>query len=328
MNEIDQILSNIDKDDDDNLFPGSRTDSPRNDELSSLIDSIDTSAVDAQAMKTTAEAGPAAPDPDVMSADTDDQISSNQIVSGSETGIMPRTIGSFNIRGSKSWNQHEPYIIQLEAAQLKNDKESLLKSFYFVEEASDQAKIKLKLKQEIVAYLRRPSEHVTERYREFIYKLIITSTQEIIRKFKIDPENEKVFIYHVGPLTIFRYIRELFHQKKYGYCYKYLPGNKAVRFFPEEYIKETILAWFEENINILNLPFDSLQKFDEMKKIVLVKYHSDLRLFNARLDQVNAKAGHDKNISRHKLFYLKGNEWFGQLEIEIFKRFIGNSIFM
>jgi hypothetical protein len=328
MNEIDQILSNIDKDDDDNLFPGNGTDSPRNDELTSLINSIDTSAADAQALKNSADQKVSAPDQDIM-AETD-LVRENppSARAGLDTASIPQTAGSFSIRGSKSWNQHEPYIIQMDAATLTNDIESLEKSFYFVDEPADQAEIKLKIKQEIVAYLRRPSENVTERYREFIYRLIIASTQEIIRTFKIVQENEKLFIYHIGPLTIFRYIRELFHQNKYGYCYKYLPGNKAARFFPEEYIKDTILTWFEENINILNLSFDSLQKFDEMKKIVLIKYHSDLRLFNARLDQINAKAGHDKNISRHKLFYLKGNEWFGQLEIEIYKRFIGNSIFM
>ncbi len=327
MNEIDQILSNIDKEDDDNLFPGNKSDSPKNDEITSLIDSIDTSAADAQALKTPAEQKPAAQDPVSTTVQTDDQVLPNHAV-GPDSGTKPRKIGAFTIRGSKTWNQHEPYIIQMDTAILDNDNESLQKSFYFVDEPSDQADIRMKLKQEIVAYLRRPSEHVTDRYREFIYRLIISATQNILRKFKIDPENETLFIYHIGPLTVFRYIREQFHQKKYGYCYKYLPGNKAARFFPEEYIKETILNWFEENINILDLQFDSLQKFDEIKKIVMLKYHADLRLFNARLDQVNAKAGHDKIISRHKLFYLKGTDWFGQLEIEIYKRFIGNTIFM
>lgn len=317
MNEIDQILSNIDRDDDDNLFPGDKSESSRNDELSNLIDSIDTAAADSQALKTP----PSAADQDVMPAHTEVQAED-------AAGTSPQMIGSFTIRGSKTWNQHEPYIIQMDNAALMNDIESLQKSFYFVEEPLDQDEIKLKIKQEIVAFMRRPSEHATERYREFLYRLIISATQTIIQKFNIPPENEKLFIYHTGPLTIFRYIREMFHIKKYGYCYKYLPGNKAARYFPEEFIKETILQWFEDNINILDLPFDSLQKFDEIKKIVLTKYHADLRLFNARLDQVNAKAGHDKNISRHKLFYLKGAEWFGQMEIEIYKRFIGNSIFM
>jgi hypothetical protein len=323
MNEIDQILSNIDKDDDDNLFPQNQPESPKNDEIANLIDSIDTSAADAEARKQTAE-------PKLNLADTRPEVAAPDSAYATDSAAVSELneMGIFTLKGSKSWNRHEPYLIHIERSILKIDIESLHKSFYFVDEPSDQAAIKLKIKQEIVAYLRKPKEHVSDRYREFIYRIIITATQELIRAFNLDSGNEKLFLYHIGPLTAFRYIREVFNHNKYGYCYKYLPGNKAVRFFPEEFIKEAILKWFEENINTLDLPFDSIQKFDEIKKIVLLKYHADFRLFNARLEQINAQAGHEKNISRHKLFYLKGVEWFGLMNIEIYKRFIGNNIFM
>ena len=49
--------------------------------------------------------------------------------------------------------------------------------------------------------------------------------------------------------------------------------------------------------------------------------------FNSRLNKVNAKVPPDRAISRERLFRLKGAEWFGTLNIEIFKRFIGRSIF-
>lgn len=323
MNEIDQILSNIDKDDDDNLFPQNKSESPKNDEISNLIDSIDTTAADAEARKQTADTKLNLADnqPAAAAPDSGYAADSTAVSELNELGI-------FTLKGSKSWNRHEPYLIHIDRPVLKSDIDSLRKSFYFVDEPSDQAAIKLKIKQEIVAYLRKPNEHVSDRYREFIYRIIITATQELIRNFNLDSGNEKLFMYHIGPLTAFRYIRELFNHNKYGYCYKYLPGNKAVRFFPEEFIKEAILKWFEENINTLDLAFDSIQKFDEIKKIVLLKYHADLRLFNARLEQINSQAGHDKNISRHKLFYLKGVEWFGLMNIEVYKRFIGNNIFM
>ena len=152
MNEIDQILSNIDKDDDDNLFPGNKSESPKNDEIASLIDSIDTSAADAQALKTSSDSKPGAADSEIMPSQSDDQAYPDQYAAGPDTGSAPRTIGAFTIRGSKYWNQHEPYIIQIDTAALKNDIESLQKSFYFVDEPSDQAEIKLKIKQEIVAY--------------------------------------------------------------------------------------------------------------------------------------------------------------------------------
>ena len=150
----------------------------------------------------------------------------------------------------------------------------------------------------------------------------------VAKNFKLDAATEKLFIYHAGPLTLYKYIREMFSNKKYGYCYKYLPGNKASRFFPEEFIKEIVMKWFEENINTLDLPFDSIQKYEEIKKIVSSRYYRDLRVFNGRLEQLNEKLGPDRSISRAKLFQLKGGEWFGQLNLEIYRRFLGGAIFM
>jgi hypothetical protein len=323
MNEIDQILSNIDKEGEDNLFPQNQSDSVRNNEIANLIDSIDTTAADADARKQVDETV------DQIS-DTPTATTAAESVDSSEPPLDSEleSMGIFTLKGTKSWNRHEPYLVHIDRSILKNDIENLHKSFYFVDEPLDQETIKQKIKQEIVAYLRRPGEHVSDRYREFIYKIIIIATQDLLKSFNLDSNNENIFIFHIGPLTVFRYIREIFNHDKFGYCYRYLPGNKAARFFPEEFIKESILTWFEENINTLNLPFDSIQKFDDIKKVVLLKYHADLRLFNARLEQINAHAGHDKNISRHKLFYLKGLEWFGLMNIEIYKRFIGNNIFM
>ena len=144
----------------------------------------------------------------------------------------------------------------------------------------------------------------------------------------MDQENEKLFVYHIGPLTIYKILKEEFILKKYGFCYAYLPGNKAARFFPAEFVKEIILKWNTENINMLELPFDSIQKYEEIKNLVMKKYQNDLRIFNTRFDQLNAKIDPAKSISRSRLFQLKGSEWFGILSIEIYKRFMGNSIFI
>jgi hypothetical protein len=321
MNEIDQILSNIDRDDEDNLFPQSQSESPRNDELTNLIDSIDTSAADAEARKQPV-------DPKMPVAETPPAAPEQAEAPDAPEATVLKELGIFTLRGSKSWNRHEPYLIHIDRNALKADVESLKKSFYFVDEPADQAEIKQRLKQEIVAYLRRPNEHISDRYREFLFKILTTTIQGLNGAFNLGSANENLFIFHIGPLTAFRYIRELFNHNKYGYCYKYLPGNKAVRFFPEEFIKESILVWFEQNINTLDLAFDSIQKLDEIKKLVLQKYHADLRLFNARLEQINTQAVHEKSISRHRLFFLKGVEWFGLANIEVYKRFIGTNIFM
>ena len=103
-------------------------------------------------------------------------------------------------------------------------------------------------------------------------------------------------------------------------CYRYST--------PDDFIKATVMKWFEENINTLSLPFDSIQKYEEMKTIAARKYYNDLRTFNTRLDQLNSKLGADKSISRMKLFQVKGIPWFGHLNIEVYRRFMGGTIFM
>src|SRR4030042_6064893 len=328
MNEIDQILLNIDKIEDDKLFSEVDREKKKNDEITKLIDSLDKTsdkqpAADAPRPQKTAEPKTA----------KDSTIHQAPAVSEPE----PRGAGeaaaqaypeSFTIKGTKSWNRREPYLIRFNPDALKNDMENLQKSFFFVDEPSDAGAIKIRIKQEIVTYLRKPTEHVTERYQEFTYRSIITAEQELSRTFSLGKDSEKLFMYHIGPLTVYKYIKDKFNNNRYGYCYKYLPGNKASRFFPDEFIKEIVLEWFEQNINTLDLHFDSIQKYEEIKTLVLDKYHKDLRIFNARLEQLNAKLGTDKNISRVKLFQIKGASWFGHLTIEVYRRFMGSTIFM
>ena len=321
MNEIDQILSNIDKDDDDRLFNDNNPENKKNDEIVKLIDSL---AGPSDAAETIDKKTESAPLPQ------DSAASEHGEPAADDASAIPaqENLGPFSLKGTKTWNRREPYLIRINADALKNDKESLEKSFYFVDKAIAPEEIKLMIKQEIVAFLRKPTGHITARYEDFIYKIIISSIANLSKSFKLDANSAKLFFYHTGPLTLYKSIRDMFSGKKYGYCYKYLPGNKASRFFPEEFIKEIVMKWFEENINTCDLPFDSIQKYEDIKKIASSKYYNDLKIFNARLEQLNEKLGVEKSISRAKLFQLKGAEWFGQLNIEIYRRFLGGTIFM
>lgn len=325
MNEIDQILLNIDKDDDDSFFHGNQSEAKRNDELSQLIESLD----DKISRSETGNEGEPAEVRDAGEGHDEAHGAVSEAEHDTEIkGYEPVPGGIFTLRGSKNWNRREPYIIAMDPDGYGNDLESLQKSFFFVEASSDQEALKQKIKQEIVAFLRKPSGHITEQYADFIFKKISVAAGALADNFKLDQEAEKLFIYHIGPLTVYKYLRDDFYLNKYGYCYKYLPGNKAARFFPDDFIKATVMKWFEENINTLNLPFDSIQKYEEMKKIAARKYYNDLRTFNTRLDQLNSKLGADKSISRMKLFQVKGFQWFGHLNIEVYRRFIGGTIFM
>lgn len=326
MNEIDQILANIDKESDDNLFPEPEPEAKKNDELGKLVDSLD-----------------ATPSSDT---DGDDAIhltfdlltgalvssAPDGAVSGDHDEAQPSASRqdevAYTIRGTKSWNRREPYTIRVSKEGLRKDNESLQKSFMFVDAPLDHEALNHRIRQSIITFMRRPSAHIADQYADFIHKNIAAILQEITNNFKLDQRNERLFIYHIGPLTVHKLIRDTFSQKKYGYCYKHLPGNKASRFFPEEFIKDIVMKWFEENIHTLDLNFDSIQQYEDMKKIAARKYQNDLRTFNARLEQLNQKVGHDKTVSRHRLFQMKGADWFGRTALEVYRRFIGSTIFM
>ncbi len=318
MNDIDEILLNIDKDDDGTLFPVAGPEEKTNDDLSGIIDSGEDSSVpevdstDHDRMKISVDAG---------DADSDESVDS-------EGTTIPQEGGFFTVRGTKTWNRREPYVITVDPEALAHDIESQKRSFYFVDAPTDQESIRLRIKQEIVAFLRRPDDHITERYAGFIYGMIVSSVSDLIEDFGFDSELKQLFTYHVGPFTIFRIIKDRFVRNKFGYCYKYLPGNKAARYYPEEYIKFIILRWYEENINCLEMPYDSIHDYEEIKKIVARKYQGDLRTFNTRLDQLAARIGSDKRISRNKLLVAKGAQWFGHGNMELYRRFLGTSVFL
>ena len=329
MNEIDEILSNIDKDDDAKLFKPQGADAKRNDEISELIDKLGATieqsedsqeSVTAESADAPADAGPGG-EAEAPSSPEMDRYERIRAAGSDDAGM-------FSMPGSKNWNRREPYIIPVNPDALRNDLESLQKSFFFVEDPSEQDELKQRIKQEIVAFLRKPTGHVTDTYADFICRKISVMVENITATFKLEQDAEKLFMYHLGPLTVYKFIKDDLIQNKYGYCYKYLPGNKAARFFPDEYIKTTVLKWFEENINTLNLPFDSIQKYEEMKKVASRRYYNDLRAFNNRFEQLNSKLGAERSISRMKLLQIKGNQWFGSLNIEIYKRFLGGAIFM
>lgn len=318
MNEIDEILANIDIDEKDKL---SLPSDARNagDKAAASFETPPGSIEDII--------------PAVEPAETEitvDEIPDVEIPVSIERQEAPAIakIEEFLTRGTKTWNTREPYIIKINAEAIQKERTDLYQSFYYIEKPTDSENIKLKIKQEIVKFLRKPNDSISERYSDFIYKSVIINLQNISNDFELNQNNEKLFIYHVGPLTLYRILKEEFINKKYGFCYKYLPGNKAVRYFPAEFIKESILKWFVENINILDLPFDSIQKYEEMRNIAQKKYQNDLRIFNMRLDQLNAKIEANKTISRNKLIQLKGNQWFGFQNIEIYKRFLGAAIFI
>jgi hypothetical protein len=116
---------------------------------------------------------------------------------------------------------------------------------------------------------------------------------------------------------------------KTGYCFKYLSGNRVSRYLPQEFVKENVLTWFENNINVFDLPFDSISRFEDMRKVVSRRYFTEVDNNNNRLNEMIKKLHLDANpkFDRDDFFRSKLPEWFGAVNIQVYNRFVERTLF-
>ena len=235
----------------------------------------------------------------------------------------------FTVRGTSSWNTREPYVLNVNGEKLQKDYADLSVSFYFIPDTNQVSAQEGAVKRAMIRYLNDQSKNIEMEYEEFIYKKIISQAQAVCDSFEFDGEMRDLFVYHLGPYTLYRLIVSLFQSEKTGICFKYLPGNKVVRYIPLEFVKEKILTWYEENINTLPLEFDKVQYFDEIRRTVTAKYNSDVDKYATMLDQLIAKLNlsEQENFDRDTYFRTKWSQWFGLPNIAVFNRFVDWSIF-
>jgi hypothetical protein len=269
--------------------------------------------------------------PDVIQEDASPSVTASPAEPPSPAKAHPTPLEARGvdraIRGSRTWNTREPYILSLKTDDLQKEKEYLKSSFYFIKEWNGEDAMRDAIREHLVQFVRRPQQTIQPDLEHYIYTTLIAEIQKILSLFQFTGETGHLFIYHCGPMTVYRMIMSTLQHRKCGFCYRLEPGNRSVRFFPEEFIKEKILGWLEENINILNLPFDSIQHLNEIKNTVAKKYSIDVKRFNHTVEQINMKLGQDTQVNRDKLLSLKGEELFGLSAIEVYKRFIDRTIF-
>lgn len=260
--------------------------------------------------------------------DDNEEISTENISDAEEkktTGL--KKYRNYTVKGTKSWNTRTPYLISINDEKLKQHEEYFTGAFFFIKEDVNEETIKDEIKRSFAGFMRNPSRNISEEYKEFIFKLIISESEMITDFFNIPDEKKDLFIYHIGPSTMHNIITGKF-RKKAGLVYRYDNANRrAVSFFPDEFIKLKILDWYEENINTKELQFDSAQILDDLTITVSRIYLAERKKFNIKLDKINYKLGNAKRISSQELLRLKGDEWFGSGCVAVYKRFLHKTMF-
>ncbi len=262
-------------------------------------------------------------------SDLQDEINFEEIhLSEEKPAANQKDDYGFTLKGTKSWNTREPYLITISHDRLTLHEDYFSGAFFFISEDIDEETIKNEIKRSFAGFMRNPAKNISEDYKEFIFKLIIYESDLITRFFNIPAEKKDIFIYHIGPSTMHKIVIAKF-KKKMGLAYRYDNVNRrAVSFFPDEFIKLKVLDWYEENINTKELPFDSAQILDELTMIVSKSYMVEKKKFARKLDKINYRLGPGKRISSQELLRLKGDQWFGSGSIAVYKRFLQKTIFM
>lgn len=235
----------------------------------------------------------------------------------------------FTVKGTRSWNTRVPYIIRMHSKKLERDYSDLSNSFIFLDDSDAGSDLEGGIRIAMLKFLRDRTQNITEGYRDFICRTIDAHVREIGDYFSFEGEKLKLFIFHLGPFSIYRIVINRFQNQRIGFCYKHLGGNKVSQFLPFEFIKETVLGWFEQNINECNLQFDRIQEFDEFRRTVSKRYYAELDRITGVIDEVIKKSNleYKTNINKFELFKGKWNQWFGLANIVIYKRFIEKTIF-
>ncbi len=234
----------------------------------------------------------------------------------------------FTIKGKLAWNAREPYILSISAPVLNKNIQDLENTILFIESKDDFLQLNGAIKRAMIKYQRDKNSAVASKYEEFLFKKVTMTLAEVSSFFGL--EDNKLFVYHIGPLTVWKIMKAVFDSEETGLCLKHLGDNKISRFFPDEFIKLSILKWFEANINIFDLPFDRIQDFNEIKKQITDKYESEkssnLKKVSIAAAQHFLKTGN--KISEYALLNSKAKDLFGAANIPVYQRFVDKSIFV
>ncbi|MDY6935447.1 MAG: hypothetical protein SVZ03_14625 [Spirochaetota bacterium] len=257
------------------------------------------------------------------------KLSSLESVEGEKSSSEERPATSFIIKGTRSWNTREPYIAVIEKGKLSKDYKDLGISVYFYHDINQTVIIKREINEAIVQYIRRGSKGISDQYGEFIYKTLFYYVQQLCDFFDIPRERLFLFAFHIGVLNLYRILIEVFNNSMLGHCYKLIPGKRVARYVPSEFIKERVLSWHDDNISILDLPFDGIHEFEEIKKGVSRKYYSEVDRFNEKINNEikQLKPEPRRRFNRDDFMKSRWIEWFGIDKIVVYKRFVERTIF-
>ncbi|MEW6526335.1 MAG: hypothetical protein AB1444_06680 [Spirochaetota bacterium] len=236
----------------------------------------------------------------------------------------------FTVKGTKPWNTREPYMLPVDENVMNIEKEDLEYMVYYTKSQLTDDQIKSELRRALLKLsIDKEKYDIVEDFIEFIKKKIVSILHESVEYFDIPENDQWLFYYHLGPHTIFRLLLADIQLTGEGYCFSSRDGKKIKKLVPYEFLKAIVLEWFENNVNNRDLPFDSVNALDLIRRQVSKKYFSEIDEFVAKIDAYLGTLNPEtlKKLDRKSFIKQKALQVYNQKQVLIFNRFVDRTIF-
>ncbi len=234
------------------------------------------------------------------------------IVVDSQIRKFQKDFITVKIMGSKDWNRTKDYYFELSKTEYLYSLKKFYESIYIISDYSlyEQSFLNINLVNK-----KKEKEEYDQLFSEYIMILqqnFIDLYKDIINKYLPSISFPQIFIYHLGAKAFYEILLDRLKEKKIGEII-YFESNKSIREFPEGIIKKTLIDWWNQHSQSLDIELiDSYVIF--MQQVEYLRY-----IFLQFLNKI---------LNSHSEFRITEIEkkQFGSIKYYIYKRFFPNLI--
>ena len=253
------------------------------------------------------------------------QVSKNVLQNWKET------IGScfvddltIDCRADEVFNQGQFQMMEINDHRLHIEEIKIKKSVYMETNVGIEEKM---LRRYIVRSLitEIPVEEKLKQYDLFLKEYFNLQMSSVtVHLPTLNPDEQKLFMYHVAPTYFFRIIINHMQESRTGFIHRFAPKNTIVRELPVEYIRLALSHWWDNSI------YKKISRVEKNSKEKYVKYVQLLAKFWEKDEQnvvnhINANLQAQRAFELHNLDVLRPflEQELSYLFYSLYVRFLG-----
>ncbi len=258
--------------------------------------------------------------PDDDGSETQGSIARNIVIESREHKLNRASVFSAKLLGSRDWNRTPHYSFEVPVAYYDECLDNFKKAYQVNIDPND-----VKGPMNTAAALVRAGEgkSVLNKYVTMVHHSLEEITDELTNKDFPGLEKPLVFLYHAGPGVMYRTLLTTFNRRRIGEMF-YLDGNTNNQEIPAELVKKELIDWWNDKMESLTgEEVDSYLTYSRALEMVKKDYRAlyDEGGVMRKKEQPGANYfGLEKWMKQNR------TRVFGLRKVEVFKRFLNNTI--